>query len=236
VIVATKFGNVFAPGTKQITGRDGSVAEMRRSLTDSLARLGTAYVDLLQLHIGDLEDDAALALRDALEDEVAGGRIRWYGWSTDQPDRARLFAAGPHCTAIQQALNLLGGNFETLAVCEQEQLASINRGPLSKGLLTGKFDAATTFPANDTRHSWSLSEGRGAEQLAQFERVKAALTADGRTLAQGALGWLWAKSPATVPIPGFKTVAQVEENAGAMAVGPLAPAHFATVERLLGRG
>ncbi len=47
------------------------------------------------------------------------------------------------------------------------------------------------------------------------------LTAGGRTLAQGALAWLWARSPAFVPIPGFKSVAQVEENAGALGFGPL---------------
>jgi aryl-alcohol dehydrogenase-like predicted oxidoreductase len=43
----------------------------------------------------------------------------------------------------------------------------------------------------------------------------------GRTLAQGALGWLWARSPRTVPIPGCRTVAQVEDNVGALEHGPL---------------
>ena len=46
------------------------------------------------------------------------------------------------------------------------------------------------------------------------------LTSDGRSLAQAALGWLWARSEATEPIPGFKTVAQVEDNVGALAYGP----------------
>ena len=40
---------------------------------------------------------------------------------------------------------------------------------------------------------------------------------------QGAIGWLWARSPAAVPIPGFKTPAQVEENVGAIRFGPLRP-------------
>ena len=61
------------------------------------------------------------------------------------------------------------------------------------------------------------------------------LTSGGRTLAQGALAWLWARSPAAVPIPGFRTVAQVEENAGALAYGSLAAAEFDEVERLMGR-
>jgi len=61
------------------------------------------------------------------------------------------------------------------------------------------------------------------------------LTSDGRTLAQGALGWLWARSEVTIPIPGFKSVAQVEENAGALKFGPLSAVAMADIDRLLGR-
>jgi aryl-alcohol dehydrogenase-like predicted oxidoreductase len=61
------------------------------------------------------------------------------------------------------------------------------------------------------------------------------LTSNGRTLAQGALAWIWARSEKTIPIPGFKTVKQVEENCKAMAFGPLAPAQMAEIERILGR-
>ena len=58
------------------------------------------------------------------------------------------------------------------------------------------------------------------------------LTSDGRTLAQGALAWLWARSRRTIPIPGVRTIAQVEENAEAMAFGPLTGAQMAEVEGL----
>ncbi|MFO7635638.1 MAG: aldo/keto reductase, partial [Caldilinea sp.] len=57
----------------------------------------------------------------------------------------------------------------------------------------------------------------------------------GRTLAQGALAWLWARSATTLPIPGFRTVAQVEENCGAMAFGPLTPSQMAQIDAILGR-
>ena len=61
------------------------------------------------------------------------------------------------------------------------------------------------------------------------------LTADGRTLVQGALGWLWACSGRTVPIPGFNTVAQVEENAGALAHGRPPRSAMREIDALLGR-
>ena len=56
---------------------------------------------------------------------------------------------------------------------------------------------------------------------------------DGRTLAQGALGWLLARSKQTVPIPGFKTPQQVEENAGTLERGPLTEEQMRSIEELL---
>ena len=52
-------------------------------------------------------------------------------------------------------------------------------------------------------------------------------------MAQGALCWLWGKSGNAIPIPGFKTVKQAEENAGAMAFGPLSKAQMDEVDRLI---
>jgi aryl-alcohol dehydrogenase-like predicted oxidoreductase len=59
------------------------------------------------------------------------------------------------------------------------------------------------------------------------------LTSDGRTLAQGALGWLWARSEKTVPIPGFKTLEQIEENVGALDFGPLDAEQMRQIDELL---
>ena len=63
--------------------------------------------------------------------------------------------------------------------------------------------------------------------------IRDVLESDGRTLAQGALAWLWARSPRTVPIPGFRTVSQAEENAGAMALGPLSDDQLKEIAKLL---
>jgi len=234
VVVATKFGFEYDESKREIWGGRGDAQYVRWACEQSLRRLGTDCIDLYQFHLGGYDGDA-VETRETLEELVAEGKIRWYGWSTDDPVRARLFAEGEHCAAIQQSLSVLGGNLEILAVCEQHNLASINRGPLVKGLLTGKFDHDSTFPDNDTRMRWDLKAGREAEQLDQFEQVREVLTCGGRTPAQGALCWLWALSEKTIPIPGFKTVAQVEENAGAMAHGPLSADQMALIEEILGR-
>ena len=70
--------------------------------------------------------------------------------------------------------------------------------------------------------------------LARMARVRDVLTSGGRTAAQGALAWLWAKSAVNIPIPGFKTLAQAEENARAMAFGPLNGEEMQQIEAALG--
>ena len=232
VVIATKFGNTFDERTREGTGTNASPDYIRRACDASLRRLQTDYIDLYQLHIGNYDREEAGAVRDVLEELVAAGKIRSYGWSTDDPARARVFAEGPHCTAIQQRLNLFEGNAETLAVCEEHNLASVNRGPLGMGLLTGKFNAESRMPESDVRHGWDFQQGPQAERLEKLQALREVLTGDGRTLAQAALGWLWARSDKTIPIPGFKSVAQVEENTGATRFGPLSDAQMRQIEEI----
>jgi aryl-alcohol dehydrogenase-like predicted oxidoreductase len=242
VVVATKWGNVFDEETRTALSQDDSPAHARRALTASLRRLDTDYVDLYQLHLSDADPDRAAELRDTCEEFVREGLIRAYAWSTDDPERAALFAEGPHCTAVQHRLNILQDAPELVALCEELNLASINRSPLAMGLLTGKHAPGQALEAGDIRNAppaWlpGFSQGEGADPvwLSRVDALRSILTSEGRTLAQGALAWLWARSPRTVPIPGFRSVAQAEENAGAIAKGPLTAGQLAEVDQVLGR-
>lgn len=235
VVIATKFGFSFDEATRQVGGRDASPDYIRRACDASLRRLQTDHIDLYQFHLGDYDPEAAREVRDLLEELVAAGKIRGYGWSTDDPDRLKVFAEGSHCTAVQHHLNLFDDNPAILALCEQCDLASVNRGPLAMGLLTGKFTAESQLPQDDVRHQWDFKAGSQAQRLQLLASLRDVLTRDGRTLAQAALGWLWARSERTIPIPGFKTVSQVEENAGALRLGPLSPEQMQAIEQLLGR-
>lgn len=241
VVIATKFGNTFDAGRCVKTGQDVSPAHIRRACEESLRRLGTDRIDLYQLHLGALPTAQAQEVAGTLEDLAADGMIRSYGWSTDDPERAASFAAGPHYAAVQHELNVLADAPAMLDVCETCDIASINRGPLAMGLLTGKYDAGSQLPAGDVRGpggpSWMryFADGRPApEPLARLGAIREVLTSGGRTLAQGALGWLLARSPRTVPIPGIRTVAQAEQNAAALRLGPLPAPAMAEIARLLG--
>ncbi|MFD4673504.1 aldo/keto reductase [Lentzea sp. NPDC058450] len=233
VVIATKWGDEFDPATWELTGYNGTVGYLRRAVEGSLRRLGTDHIDLYQLHLGDLGLDEAALLRDECEALVAAGKIRAYGWSTDDPERARFFCAGEHGIAAQADINVLFDNPEMYA----GEYAVLCRRPLAMGLLAR--DTFAELPADDVRASdpaWLLFFENGRPTPAYFqarEAVRDVLTSGGRTLVQGALAWFWARSPRLVPIPGVRTVAQVEENAGALEFGPLTPEELGQIEAVL---
>ncbi|MFE4055417.1 aldo/keto reductase [Streptomyces sp. NPDC059096] len=246
VVLATKWGNLFDEATRVADGHDATPGHARRALTASLRRLGTEYVDLYQLHISDGPLDAAAELRETCEELVREGLIRSYAWSTDDPERAAVFAGGEHCAAVQHTCNVLHDAPEMLELCAEHGLASVARSPLAMGLLArdpgAGADAETgwTRGAGDIRTvppAWLSWFGAGGlpvpEQAARVAAVRDLLTSGGRTLAQGALAWLWARSPHTVPIPGIRSVAQAEENAGALRYGPLGESEMKEIAALL---
>ncbi|MEU7475298.1 aldo/keto reductase [Lentzea sp. NPDC042327] len=233
VVIATKWGFTFDAETRRMTGTDGSVGHLRRAVEGSLRRLGTDRIDLYQLHIGDLPLDQAALLRDECEALVAQGKIRSYGWSTDDPERARFFTEKPHGIAAQADVNVLFDNPEMYA----GEYAVLCRRPLAMGLLAREtFDVLPADDVRVTNPAWLrfFVDGRPSpEYFRAREAVRDVLTSGGRTLVQGALAWFWARSPRLVPIPGVRTVAQVEENAAALRFGPLTPDELAQVESVL---
>ena len=242
VILATKFGYIVDEEKRTVTETtDNVVDRIRQECEDSLRRLQTDYIDLYQFHWGEYPAEKAGEVRDFLEKLVEEGKIRWYGWSTDNPEGARVFAQGPHCTAIQHWMNMNMANInighdrpQMLAICEEYDQASINRSPLVMGMMTGKFNIDTTFPEDDVRHSWDLRAGKSPQNLQRIEAVRKmfADAGDPRTQAQIALAWIWTRSDRTIPIPGFKTVAQVKENIQAMEFGLLSKEQMNKIDEI----
>jgi aryl-alcohol dehydrogenase-like predicted oxidoreductase len=242
VVIATKFNAVFDETTHQVTGSDPTPEGIRSACEASLKRLNTDTIDLYQFHDNDYPPEKAVPVRETLEALVREGKIRAYGWSTDYPVRLEVFAQGPKCSAVQLQLNVLDDNPAILAMCDKYDLAALNRGPLAMGLLTGKYTPGTKVASDDVRGDKSpgwmkyFKDGKpNPAWVSKREAVREILTSRGRTLAQGALAWLWARSPKTLPIPGFRTVKQVQENAGAMKFGPLTVEQMAEINKLLDR-
>jgi aryl-alcohol dehydrogenase-like predicted oxidoreductase len=131
-----------------------------------------------------------------------------------------------------------------IELSEKQHMTAVIRSPLASGFLSGKYSAQARLPGDDWRtqvleRGWGdlfNPDGSGnARWLAKLDSVREVLTDGGRTLVQGALSWLWARSPSTVPITGFRTVAQVEENVAAMNFDPLSAAQMARIDQILGR-
>jgi aryl-alcohol dehydrogenase-like predicted oxidoreductase len=127
---------------------------------------------------------------------------------------------------------------ELVDLCARHGLASINRTPLAMGLL-GRRDRTRPATGADIRTAapeWLrfFADGVPTREWARtVDSIREVLTSDGRTLAQGALAWVLACGDRTIPIPGFRDVAQAEDNAGALAHGPLRPEQVREIAALL---
>jgi aryl-alcohol dehydrogenase-like predicted oxidoreductase len=234
-VVAAKFGYTFDADTRQVTGTDISLAGIRSALEQSLKRLGRDHIDIYQLHLFDLPLETALEVSGVLDGLVQEGLIRHYGWCCEQPEKLAAFAQNSHASVVPILLNLLEGNRALPALCDDLGLGVMVRRPLGMGLLTGKIQAGHHFDPTDMRlrFGWDLVQGKQAKHLKTLGALRECLTTGGRTLAQGALGWLWAIHPNLVPIPGFKTVIQVQENVGAMQFGALPASTMLEIEAVL---
>lgn len=245
VTVATKFGWTFAEdGSRRGTGMDVSPAYIRRACEASLRRLGGDAIDLYQLHVGRLPDAEADAVVETLEGLQRAGLVRQFGWSADVAEQAARWAERGTCASLQFILNVFQQTPGMVELCERHTMTAIIRSPLASGFLSGKYGPASRLPGDDWRAQaielgwgdlWNPDGSANPAWTARLDSLREVLTDGGRSLVQGALAWLWARSPVTVPIPGFKTVAQVEENVGAVRFGPLTPEQMRRIDEILGR-
>jgi aryl-alcohol dehydrogenase-like predicted oxidoreductase len=236
VVIATKFGKKMDE-ERQWFGRydtpDEVIRNIRHECEGSLRRLKTDYIDLYQFHLLDYPIEQAGEVMSVLEDLVSEGKIRCYGWSTNDPSRSRFFAQGEHCAAIQFRLNVVEDAPEILQICDDFDQAGIIRGPLASGFLTGKYTPENLddlLARDDFRHRHRNHALAILKRLAAIQEV---LSSDGRTIVEGALAWLWARSDRAIPIPGFRTLAQAEENIKAIAFGPLSEEQMVQIEDIL---
>lgn len=239
VLVGTKVGYAIDPARKQVMGSDASASAIITSIDASLRRLQREQIDIVHLHLNALPINEAAEVFETLGALRTAGKVRMFGWSTDYPDRAAAFAQREGFVSVQHAMNVFFRADALVPVIEQHGLLSINRSPLAMGLLSGKYTVDTTFLCDDARSRTSdwmdyFKEGRVEPAFArQLDAVRSLLQTDGRSLVQGALAWLWARSPNTLPIPGFRTVAQVNDLVGALSKGPLSQDVMQEIERAI---
>ena len=129
VVIATKFGHVVDPETKQALADNVAPDFITRIVETSLRNLRREQIDLLQLHVGYLPVAEAEAVFDHLGRLRASGKIAAFGWSTDTPESAAAFADREGFVAIQHNMNVFDPADAMIAVIEKAGLISIDRGP-----------------------------------------------------------------------------------------------------------
>jgi aryl-alcohol dehydrogenase-like predicted oxidoreductase len=219
-----------------------------RAWTDRSRRnLGVDRLDLVQLHCppsATIEDDATYDALDALVDV---GTIAAYGVSVETVDQALSAMTRPHLASVQIILNALRLKplERVLPTAVETATGIIARVPLASGLLSGKYDASTTFSEDDhrsyNRDGSAFDVGEtfsgvpfdvGLEAAADFARLVEEAAPEGLTSAQAAIAWVTQLPGVTTVIPGARNPEQARSNAAAGRAPALGDDFLAGVGRI----
>lgn len=215
-----------------IATKVGPHDDPRRSLEDSLRRLDSDHVDLIQLHEAQDRWEWQLEALHTLQHE---GKARGVGLcNATQLQLRRALEIAP-VVSFQAAYNLFDRDVEQreLPMCRDHGLAFLAYRPLAAGLLTGKYATPPIFPPGDHRAKIYWFRGREfARRAAVIERLRPLADGARVSLPSLALRWLLARAGVTVVLAGARNRRQVEENLAAQA-GPLPEDPMSAVDDLV---
>jgi myo-inositol catabolism protein IolS len=229
VILATKFGVRFTAAGA--VWYDSSPAWARQALDESLVRLGTDFVDLLQMHYWDGSTPLP-KLFDCLERLREEGRIRFYGVTNHVPTGVR-FSDYPGLVSASLEYSLVERSHERIALdLGNAGLTFLAYGSLGQGLLSGKYPSGVAFGSDDRRSRSKYRHFHGAAAT-RNARIVEMLRAQAQALnvppSQLAIAWVLRALPAGVPLVGIKRAQQLQDVLGALQLQVPAPV-FAALE------
>ncbi|HQR12622.1 MAG TPA: aldo/keto reductase [Casimicrobiaceae bacterium] len=222
-ILATKVGNAMTAKP-----HDGGLSRrwVLRACDDSLARLGTDYIDVYYLHRDDLETPIAETVG-AIGDLIRSGKVRYFGISNYRGWRiaevvGECEAQGvPLPVVCQPYYNLLNRmpEVEILPACDHYGIGVASYSPLARGVLTGKYGQGGKAPEDSrvARKDERMMETEFREEsFAIAAKLAARAKATGRTLTQFAIAWTLANQIVTSIIAGPRTLEQWQDYVGAL--------------------
>jgi aryl-alcohol dehydrogenase-like predicted oxidoreductase len=210
VVLATKFGGGGGAGL----GRNENV---RPALEESLARLGTDYIDLYYLHRVDPSTPIEETVG-AMAGLVSAGLVRYLGLSEAGPATLRRAAVIHPITALQTEYSLFSREpeEEILPTARELGIGFVAYSPLGRGMLTGQFQRRDDIPEDDWRRSvprWQ--EDNFEHNLRLVGHLEEIARRHDISTAQLSLAWLLHQGEDIVPIPGTRRRANLEANAAA---------------------
>ncbi len=231
VVVATKGGLRRGGGGVE---RDSSRAFLRDGVEQSLRHLGVEAIDLYQVHWPD-HDTPFEETGAALAELVDEGKIRHVGVSNFSPSEMEALSRAIEVESDQPPYNLFNRGIEedVLPWCHEHDVGLLVYGPLSHGLLSGRFDPST-LAEDDWRRGHEPFEGEALERnLAAVERLTAFAEERGHSLPQLAVAWVLAQPGVHVAIVGARRPAHVEGVAPAAEI-ELSADELAEIDELTG--
>jgi len=197
----------------------------------SLRRLGTDYLDLLQLHNPPTEVLATPRVREAFGSLLDSGKIRTWGVSSRGPQEALEALRSAQAPVLQANFNMMDVRAVTCGLLDevaQAQAGFIARTPLCFGFLSGTIGPDSRFPPGDHRGRWPraqlLNWIDGAADLL------AALSAQsGEAAVHAALRFCLSFPAVSSTIPGILRPEEADQNAAASGLGPLEPPAVAAI-------
>jgi len=222
VLISTKTGLPMGDGPQDW---GASRSRLIRAVEDSLRRLGTDYIDLLQLHAFDASTPTEEVIG-TLDTLIAAGKVRYAGVS-NYPGWQLMKAQGiadrhgsPRLVAHQVYYSLIGRAYEAdlMPVGADQGVGALVWSPLGWGRLTGKIGRDRPIPAGSRLHDTEqFAPPVEAEHLYRvIDALEAVAAETGKTVPQVAINWLLRRPTVSSVIIGARNEAQLRDNLGAV--------------------
>lgn len=225
IYIATKFcraGDIYDPHTY-------SEESVRAYCEASLKRLQREQIDLYQIHCPPFEILKQGSVFEVLNKLQNEGKIRYYGVSVETVEEGLFCLENPNVRALQVIFNIFRQKpiEELFASAQRKGVGILARVPLASGLLTGKFTKNTSFESDDHRSFNKNGEQFNVgETFAGLEFNKGVelsekllwISENRGNMTRAALRWILDCEAISSVIPGFKNIAQVEDNLKAIEI------------------
>lgn len=224
VVLVTKGGRKWIQNNAdrtRATVSDSSPEYLNQGIDESLARLGTDYIDLYLVHWPDTTRPYEVPMR-VLEDAKRAGKIRHYGVSNFHADMlAECRKHGsPVCDQVGYHIFDRRPEARIFPFIQANGMGVMAYGSMAHGLLTGAWKAGHTFGEDDWRRNGknfgleTWAPQNLPKNLAVVEKLKELAATQNKTMPQLAIAWVLGHPAVTVALCGAVTTEQMRENLG----------------------